>query len=213
MAANARNFTCLSRSRRPPSASGTPAWRTRRRNRRGAGRGSARGGERHLHGDTAISASSARDLGGRTVEWGRRRGAPSACQGTRQRAQWTRSNDLLGKGRRLEPMTAEMAGIPRSSRPAPSAPAPLVLVLGRERHGHHVALEQVAAEAGHATADVEHHPRVLPPRDGADGLARQRRVTSLLYIHFLPERSKQTNKPWPGHWPLVMHGTCCRKSM
>ena len=79
----------------------------------------------------------------------------------------------------------------------------LVLVLGRERHGHHVALEQVAAEAGHAAADVEHHPRVLPPRDGADGLAKQRRVTTLPYIQFLPERSKQTNKQtnqWPGHW-------------
>ena len=75
IAASGRNFTCLSRSRRPPSASGTPAWWTRRRNSRGAGRGSAPGGERHLHGDTAISASSARDLGqgGRTVEWGRLR--------------------------------------------------------------------------------------------------------------------------------------------
>jgi hypothetical protein len=81
----------------------------------------------------------------------------------------------------------------------------LVLVLGRERHGRHVSLEQVAAEAGHAAANVEHHPRVLPPRDGADGLAEQGRVT-LLTISTL-ERSKQTN-----HGMLAV-GTCCRKSM
>uniref|UniRef100_A0A0E0FA42 Uncharacterized protein n=1 Tax=Oryza meridionalis TaxID=40149 RepID=A0A0E0FA42_9ORYZ len=44
----------------------------------------------------------------------------------------------------------------------------LVLVLGRQRHGERVAVEQEAAEAGHAAADVEHDAAAPPPRHRRD---------------------------------------------
>lgn len=40
---------------------------------------------------------------------------PSICHGTLHRAQWTTSNTFPGKGSLFVPITADIAGIPRSS--------------------------------------------------------------------------------------------------
>nr|GMD31002.1 hypothetical protein Iba_chr09aCG12400 [Ipomoea batatas] len=48
-------------------------------------------------------------------QWGQLKASPSICHGTLQRAQWTTSNTLLGKGSLFVPITAEKAGIPLSS--------------------------------------------------------------------------------------------------